>query len=313
MKSEKLKQRSRFIDRVSVYGLEFAVAMVTLIISASVLSFATFALCNYLANETVGSEGGYFALWSSASTIVWVPVAMLFYLRSRAYMAQHPDISSHPVQRVFTIIFQVLMILTIISFAVAAVFAGLTSLVEPDNTSNILLGVALPSAISALLFGGVLVSFFKQPVVRRRTFAVVFGLVSLAVVIPTIIVSVLSLRSVNADEYRETDLYAIKAAIDDFARDNSKTPGKLSDVSSLISDEKVVGRISDYEYTRVDDDRYRLCADFAAQSSYRSSLPVTQERYRTYASFSEHEAGKNCYSLRTSYSSSYDVLEQNDS
>jgi len=312
MKSEGVTKRPRFIDRVSVYGLEFAVAMVTLIISASVLSFATFALCNYLANESVGNEGGYFALWSSASTIVWVPVAMLFYLRARAYMAQHPDVISHPVQRVFTIIFQVLMILTIISFAVAAVFAILTSLVEPDQTSNILLGVALPSAISALLFGGVLISFFRVPIVRRRAFAAVFTLVSLAIVVPTIIVSVVSLRSVNADEYRETDLYAIKSAIDEYARDNAKTPGSLSEVRSIINDEDTADRIGDYEYRRVDDERYRLCAEFAAESRYRSSMPLTQERYQTYPSFSDHDAGKNCYSLRVPYSSRYDILERND-
>lgn len=310
MKSDNQVKRPRFIDRVSVYGLEFAVAMVTLIISASVLSFATFALCNYLANDMVGSEGGYFALWSSASTIVWVPVAMMFYLRSRGYMAQHPDVSSHPVQKVFTIIFQVLMILTIISFAVAAVFAGLTSLVEPGQTADILLGIALPSAISALLFGGVLVSFFSRPVVRRRTFALVFALVSLIIIVPTIVVSVVSLRGVNADEYRETDLYAIKSAIDDYARDNAKTPDELSDIRSLVDDE-VAGRISDYEYRRIGDDRYRLCADFTAESSYRSSLPVSGDRYQTYVSFSQHDAGQNCYGLRIPYSSTYDILERN--
>lgn len=312
MKSQSVAKRPRFIDRVGVYGLEFAVAMVTVVISASVLSFATFALCNYLANETVGSEGGYFALWASASTIVWVPVAMLFYLRSRAYMAQHPDISSQPVQKVFTIIFQVLMILTIISFAVAAVFAVLTSLVEPEQTSNILIGVALPSAISALLFGGVLVSFFGRPVVRRRTFAVVLAVVTLAIIVPTITVSVASLRGVNADEYRETDLYAIKSAIDDYARENSKVPRSLSDVRSLIDDQDTRDRISDYEYRRVDDERYRLCATFMAESRYRSSMSMREDRYQSYSNFGDHDAGRNCYSLRAPYPSSYDILERNE-
>jgi hypothetical protein len=311
MKTQTVTKRSRFIDRMSVYGLEFAVAMVTMIISASVLSFATFALCNYLANETVGSEGGYFALWASASTIVWVPVAMLFYLRARAYMAQHPEVVSHPVQRVFTIIFQVVMILTIISFAVAAVFAGLTSLVETAQASNILLGVVLPSAVSAFLFGGVLVSFFRRPVVRRRTFALVFGLLTLAIIVPTIIVSVASLRSVNSDEYKESDLYAIKAAVDEYARDNSQTPESLSDVQSLIDDQDARERISDYEYRRVDDDRYRLCATFAAESRYNSRPSLGADRYQSYANFSQHDAGQNCYSLRTPYSSSYDMLERN--
>lgn len=312
MKPTNAVKKTRFIDRVSVYGLEFAVAMVTLVIAASVLSFATYALCNYLAYDSVGTGRGYFALWSSASTIVWVPVALLFYLRSRAYIAQHPEVTSHSVQRVFTIIFQVVMILTIISFSVAAVYAALMSLVKPDETGQMLLGVALPSAISALLFGGALVSFFRQPVVRRRTFAIVFSIVALAIVIPTIIVSVVSLRAVNEDQTKETDLYAIKMAVEDYERENDKTPATLSDVTSHLADDAVERRLNQYSYKRIDDNRYQLCADFTASSSYRasSSRPeLTTDSYQSYTSFNEHDKGRNCFKLRTSYSSIYDRLE----
>ena len=180
----------RFVDRVSVYGLELAVAMVTLIISASVLSIASYALGNYLAGELPSIGAGYFALWMSASTIVWVPVALLFYLRSRAYMAAHPEVAANPVQRTFVIIYQVFVILVIISFALSAVYTTLMSLVKADDTSNLLLGGALPSAVSALIFGGALVAFFKRPVVRRKTFALVFLGVSLLVIVPTIVLSI---------------------------------------------------------------------------------------------------------------------------
>jgi len=281
--------------------------MITLIISVSVLSFAVFALCNYMAYDSVGTGRGYFALWSSASTIVWVPVALLFYLRARAYMAQHPETSSQPVQRVFTLIYDVIMILTIISFAVAAVYAALTSLVKPEDTGDILLGVALPSSVSALLFGGALVSFFKRPVVRRRTFAIVFAIVTAAIVIPTIVVSVVTLRATNADQYKQNDLYSINSAISDFERENDGLPSRLSDVSELINDESTVSRLDEYTYRKTDSRRYELCTEFAEKSRY-GSIRVS-DVYSAYANFSQHNAGKHCFKLRASTLPDYRTIE----
>lgn len=307
MSDIKIHGRTRFIDKVSVYGLEFAVAMVTLIISVSVLSFAVFALCNFMAYDTVGTGRGYFALWSSASTLVWVPVALLFYLRVRAYMAQHPDVSSQPVQRVFTLIYDVVMILTIISFAVAAVYAALTSLVKPEDTGDILLGVALPSAISALLFGGALVSFFKHPVLRRRTFALVFALVTAAIVIPTIVVSVVTLRAANADQYKQSDLYQINAAIEDYAREKDMLPTRLSDINEMVNDEATASRLGEYTYKKVDSRRYELCTEFAERSRYVSDRAI--QPYSTYANFSLHDAGTHCFKLRAPAFTDYRTID----
>ena len=305
MEQKDTVKKTRFLDSVSVYGLEFAVAMITLIISVSVLSFATFALCNYFAYDDVGSGRGYFALWSSASTIVWVPVALIFYLRSRAYIGRHPEVSDNPVQRVFTIIYQVTMILTIISFAVAAVYAALTSLVRPEDTKDVLLAVALPSAISALLFSGALVAFFRRPVVRRRTFAILFLLVSALIIIPTIVVSILTLRAQAVDELKSQDLGVINAAVESFDRENDKTPANIAELKSYIDEGEVRDRLNRYRYERVDDTRYRLCATFSADSRYTSSR-ISESEYRTYANFNSYQAGETCYKLRTSYSSVYD-------
>lgn len=294
----------KFLDRVSVYGLEFAVAMITLVISVSVLSFAVFALCNYFAYSDAGAGRGYFALWSSASTIVWVPVALIFYLRVRAYIAGHPEIATNSVQRVFTLIYDVLIILTIISFAVAAVYAGLTSLVKPDETGSILLGVALPSAVSALLFGGALLAFFKTPVVRRRTFALVFMIVTALIIIPTIVTSVISLRSANADQVKETDLYQIKSAIDEKYSQDRRLPASLNDIDTYINEDGTKHRLGDYSYKTVNATRYELCTNFDAVSSYRSVTPMYGGEYQSYANFDSHKAGKNCYKLRVVSSSS---------
>lgn len=305
MEQKDTVKKTRFLDSVSVYGLEFAVAMITLIISVSVLSFATFALCNYFAYDDVGSGRGYFALWSSASTIVWVPVALIFYLRSRAYMGRHPEVSDNPVQRVFTIIYQVTMILTIISFAVAAVYAALTSLVRPEDTKDVLLAVALPSAISALLFGGALVAFFRRPVIRRRTFAAMFLLIAALIIVPTVIVSIMTLRAQAVDELKSQDLNAVKTAVESFDEEKGRTPANAAELKPYIDDDDVKDRLGEYRYERVDDTRYRLCTTFSADSEY-SSDRISSPEYQSYANFNSYKAGETCFKLRTSYSSVYD-------
>lgn len=221
-------------------------------------------------------------------------------------MARSPKVTNNSAQKVFTLIYDVLMILTIISFAVAAVYAALTSLVKPDETLGILTGVALPSAVSALIFGGALISFFKTPVVRRKTFALVLAILTALIVIPTIAVSVLSLRSANADEYKETDLYSIRSGIQDYYDNNEKLPESLRDINSQLSDEATKKRLGEYEFKKSDATRYQLCADFSGKSSYMGTVPDSPkysiDSYRTYANFNAHKAGENCYKLRVAMS-----------
>lgn len=307
MSTEASTNRKQFINRTSVYGLELAVALVTMIISVSVLSFAAFSLFNYIAGTSDLSEGaGYFALWTAASAVVWVPVAIIFYLRSRAQMMAKPDLHDNVVQRTFITIYQVVMILTVISFAVATVYAALMALVKPDETMDILLGGAVPSAISALLFWLGHVAFFRRGL-RRRNFTLLFAGISAALIFPVVTLSVMSLRSVASDRTVETDLINVRDAISQYAEKNRETPLSLTNVASLV-DSKSEPRLDDYTYTRVDSTRYQLCANFVAEANSYGSTAEYSDTYTTYPDFTQHDKGENCFKIRTDYYSAYDDI-----
>ncbi len=304
--------RKGFLNRTSVYGLEFAVAMITMITTASVLSFAAYILGGYLASTADLSEGaGYFALWTVASTVVWAPVALIFYLRSRAEILAKPSLHDNPVQRTFVVIYQVIMILIVISFAISAIYTLLMSFVKPDETGTILLSGTLPSAVSVLLFWLAHMAFFRKGF-SRRTFAILFSAVVAALVIPVVVLSIISLRSVANDRIVETDLSAIKDSIDNYADVNKQAPRSLNDLKALAPS-KVKDRLSDYKYTRVDERRYQLCGDFVADSRRESYVSSRNDRYTMYPYFDQHTKGEVCFKVQTTaYSSSYDIYDTND-
>ena len=303
-------RKKGFLSRSGVYGLELAVAMITMIITVSVLSFAAFSLGGYLAGADVSESAGYFALWTVASSIVWAPVALIFYLRSRAEMLAKPSLQENPVQRTFITIYQVVMILTIISFSVSTVFAALMSVVKPEETSDILLSAALPSAISAILFALGHVAFYRRGL-RRRNFALIFSAVAAVLIIPVVVLSIMSLRSVATDRTAETDLVSVKNAVDNYVDDNNKTPDSITDIRSDLPS-KVQNRLSNYEYKRVDSTRYQLCATFVASSGYNNDSYSNSDPYTSYQSFTSHGKGEKCFKIRSeSSSSSYNNYDYN--
>jgi len=294
-----------FLNKVSVYGLEFAIAMVTMAIALVVVTIAIFALFNLIADPRC-SEMGYAALWVSASAIVWVPVAYIFYMRSRGHEQSRPEITNHPAQRAFVMIYQVCAIIAVIAFAIAAVYSGLLAAVQPQNTGDTLLRVTAPSVVAALVFFGAFTAFFKHPIVSRKLYAGVFAGVSAVVVIAVIVFSIVALRSSSGDGEKVAALDAVQSAVNQYANDHDdNAPTSLADIDSYLSDagKKVVKDIS---YERVDGNRYQLCTDFSRASkkndNYRVA-PTSTQYYTSYPNFDQHGDGRQCFKVRVSSSS----------
>lgn len=189
--------RTSFFDRMSVYGVEFAVAMVTMIVLATVVSVSLYAMFS-LARDIYGSDAGYGALWAAASAIVWLPVLFIFYARARGYMQRHPEIHNNPVQRGFVVAYQVVMLCAVVGFAFAAIYSFFMALVNTNDVVGPLVEVTLPSILSAGVFAGAYIGFFRHPIVARRLYLVALSVITAVVIIPTIVLSVISIRHSNS-------------------------------------------------------------------------------------------------------------------
>ncbi len=279
--------RLGFLERTGIYSLEMTVAMITMMIIASVLSVGAFALGKYLSGS-VGATMGNFALWSAASTAVWLPIAFIFYRRASAYMERNPAIVDNQVQRAFVVIYQVVMLLTAISFAFTAVYSLLHAFVQEQDMGKTLASTSLPAFISALVFGGAFVAFFRKPVIARRTFANLMLVVSLLIIIPVIVFSMIVLRDINSDERRSRDLVNIQADVEGYFRSNNENlPDSLDAVKSSDSGLNIDGNVSDYTYNKKTPISYELCTNF--KNDNQKSVGRYDTRYY------KHKKGETCY------------------
>lgn len=191
--------RASFFDRMSVYGVEFAVAMMTMVILAGVVSISLYALFS-LARDIYGSNAGYGALWAAASAIVWLPVLLIFYARTRGYMQRHAEVNSNSVQHGFVVAYQVVMLCAVIGFAFAAIYSFFMAVVSTSDVVGPLVEVTLPSILSAGLFAGTFVAFFRHPVVTRRVYLLGLSVITGVIIIPTIVLSIIAIRHQNSVE-----------------------------------------------------------------------------------------------------------------
>lgn len=296
------KPKRRFLENTSIYGLELAIAMVTILIVATVLTIGAYALSQYIYGSA-GSGVGQVALWSAASTIVWLPVVYIFYLRSRAYMERTPNIVSNEVQRAFVMIYQVLTILTVIAFAFSAVYSLLNAFVQADDMRRTLVTVSLPSFASALVFAGAFVAFFRNPVVARKTFANGLLIASLLIVVPVIVYSMVTLRGANIDNNRSVDLYRLESAISLYYSQNDYSlPDSIGDLPSGTRDGLEMP-LSDYEYQKKSSREYELCATFSTDTT--SDADTSYIAKTNSNNYNIHSAGKQCYSVTKSAYSTY--------
>lgn len=190
-----VKEPSRgFFNNISNYALELTVAMIVMLMAMFVLIFSTYSLFNTLQSL---DNASYTGLWWAASTLVWLPVLVIFYLRSHSYMARNPQVVMNGTQRAFVITYQVFVVLVGIGYAFAAVYSLLTAFVASGNVGEVLLNVTVPSLIAALICGGAFIAFFKKPVMSRYAYTWSLIAVVLLLIIPTITMNVIGLRQQN--------------------------------------------------------------------------------------------------------------------
>lgn len=287
--------KASFLERTGVYGLELGVAMVTMFIVAVVLTVGSFSLAQYLYG-TVNMGLGESALWSAASTIVWLPVVYIFYMRSRAYMARNPEINNNQTQRAFVLIYQVITLLAVIGFSFAAVYSLLNAFVQASDMGRTLITVSLPSAVSAAIFGGAFVAFFRRPVVSRKAFGRGLLIVSLFITIPVILFSMIMLRSANLDERKSDDLRMLDSSLTSYYRQEKELPRDLN--AALSSGrEELDGPVGDYDYNRLSANEFEICATFSTDTTSNS------RGYGSSNDYSSHNKGKQCYNKKLTTSS----------
>lgn len=305
-----VSKRPGFFQRTSIYGFELFTALFGLFTTLVVVDYGIFALFNYLRSFSGGSSYfGDITIWIVAAMVVWLPVTIVFYLRSRSEYERHPLHGDSPLHKVLVSIYYVSVLFGAIGLSFALIYALVHLTVSPDESvADVLVRVVVPAFIATLVHVGMMFAYPKSRRPSRKIFATVFGILAAVVAVSLFAVSAGLIRSNRMDEITASDLNAIQASVTSYASENKTVPAKIDAVKDLSKDTQA--RIDHYTYSVQASDKYTLCADFltdtTAQQSRGEVVPMvaqddgstSSDGYSSYMNFTVHAKGTVCFKLR---------------
>ena len=296
-----------WFSNTSIYGFELFMAAFGVLTAAFVVDYGIASLFRYLYMTTTDkyySAVDSFPLWVVAAMLVWVTLALTFYLRARSELDRNEARRQTNVHKVITSIFS---FVTIVALAVAT-FTALYSLMKivvgiSDDAARETVVVAIPALLIAGLHLWLLQAFRRPERSRKKTFVLLFAGLTASIMIVLLIVTVGDMRAEFSDQKKENDLSTLQTAVKDYYRDNSRLPGSINDLD-IDEDEDLKLDSDNYTYVRKTSSRYELCADFSRDTKKQRPgyyEPDGKDDYQYQGYFSYHEKGQHCFKLRASY------------
>lgn len=305
----------KYFTGTGMYGFELLMATFGLTTAAIVIDYGLFAFFNYVKGADAGYNAalfGEFSLWIVAAMLVWLPLAIVFYLRTRGQLAATPERRQSTLHKVLVSIYQFVNII----IAAGALFAVFYSLIRPlvngaggEEFGNILVRVTLPALLMIAVHGWALMAYGRSQRMTRKLFGMVFVGVGLLVMVGLLVASVGTIRGKAMDDKRESDLSKLSTAISSHYRSKRALPKALSDVD--VDESKLNLSVDEYSYVRQGTYRYELCTKFATSTTSQAGKSSGIDReYSSYPSFSYHDKGSHCFKIQVA--STYSPLDLDD-
>jgi type II secretory pathway pseudopilin PulG len=241
--------------------------------------------------------------------IVWLPVTIAFYLRSRSEYERHPLHGESALHKVLISIYYVFILFGAIGLSFAAIYAVVHLAVSPDESVvDVLVRVVVPAVVATLLHVGMMFAYPKSGRPSRKSFVLSFGILAAIVATVLLVVSAGYVRGSRQDEITVNDLNALQASISSYSSENMALPEKIDAVKDLSKTTQT--RADKYTYTTNGNEKYSLCADFMTDTT---SLPSSGEvvpmkvqpdgstsssGYSAYVNFGVHKKGYDCFKLQ---------------
>ncbi|MFZ1812526.1 MAG: hypothetical protein WAU02_03350 [Candidatus Saccharimonadales bacterium] len=305
---------SKLCNGMSWYGLELALSTLGLMVTAMVLTYGIYATVNYIKgidNPFAVRYLGEFSLWVAASMIIWLPLAVVYYLRTRAEIDRHPATKERLVHKLFVGFFLFNIIIVIAAALFSVVYALIRIAVGIDDTvSDTLVRIVLPGILAAAVNIGLFWAYGKHQGLSRKAFALIVTGAGVLVTIVLLALSVTNVQAASRDEKASKDLSDIQSQITSYYSAKRSLPASLDNIEGLTAETKA--RLSRYDYKKETSTQYQLCATFATdtqkQQGYEAAASYSKDSYMSYADFSLHGTGEKCFKLTAGYSSYYDDI-----
>ena len=301
----------KIVNGMSWYGLELALSVLGLTVATAVINYGIYALFNYMKgieNPLASQYVGEFSLWVAATMLVWLPLAVVYYLRARAEAERYPLTRERVVHKLCVgfFLFNVVVAITATVFSVIYALIRMSIGID-DQAGDTVVRVIVPGLLATVVNSGLFWAYARHAKISRKLFALVFAGLGLLITLILLIMSVSNVQANSRDQKAAADLGDINSEIASYYTTTRSLPNDLGQLDGLKTETK--GRLSRYEYKKEQAGHYQLCATFFTDTQKQQGYDTAGQYgndYKTFTSFGTHGTGEKCFKLSASYSSLYD-------
>ena len=269
-----------------------------------------------LANAITDEPSTSMVPYAVAASIVLLPLAFVTDLFYRKYEPLKKVGGAAIIMIIHTVLFALLGIVSLI----VTIFTALSMAIEASNSDAPLVVIGT-AGFATLLYAGVFMRTLNPFKSTKPLF--IYSLVMVGVTAVLLIFAIVGplAKSVatRGDRLIEQNLSSVEASISDYVRENNKLPNSLEDVT-MSGEAKQLIKQDLVEYKKeasvtipaggsvATEHRYQLCVTYTAAKGDYIRPYRYEDEYTTYATTSNHGAGRTCYKLQ---STTYDYMLKN--
>ena len=286
-----------WLTQTNFYILEYAIGLLALVITVLLLDHAFYALLQYVNDRSTLENLGESAVRTVGLAIVWLPLAMALYLRTRSQEQSQRALENDKLRRFFSFVFMTVIVVSTAIFAYFAIRALFEWIFGAQLPRDALVGLFLPAALSAAVGKYVIWQSLQanNPLTTQR-FIRYFSGVAVVVFVVLFAVGLGKARNAVIDNQTSADLSIIAASVNNFTNAQGSMPTSLGSLS-LPNSVLTRGNKYGYSYTAVGNGEFKVCGDFKAANSGTG-------RANEGPDFLLHNAGFQCFTLAVGQASS---------
>jgi hypothetical protein len=276
------------LDHTHFYFLEYLMTLVGLAFSAILLDHAFYALFQYANDTSTISDLGGAAVKTVGLAVVWLPIGMVFYIRTRAQEKRDPQLVPRRARRFFLYLFLAIVGIAGAIFAYFAVRSIIELLIGSLLPRDALLGTFAPATLSAIVSWAIIHQFMQpNSWATTRRFIMSFGGVSIIIFILLFAMGIGKAQGALIDAQTSADLTTINNQIANYVDSQGTLPASINALS-VSNALKARGSKYQYSYSAVSNTDYKLCAVFKTSSPGDGKALASPD-------FTAHSAGFQCF------------------
>ena len=279
-----------WLSKTNFYILEYAVGLLAMLITVFLLDHALYALLQYLNDRSLTENLGESAVKTVGLAVVWMPLAMALYLRTRSQEQAQKSLESDRLRKFFSFVFMAIIVISTAIFAYFAVRGLLDWIFQAQLPKEALVGVFLPALLSAIVGKYVIWQSMQENTLQTtQRFVRYLGGAVIVVMVVLFIVGFVKARDAVIDSQTSADLSLISNDVNNYANAEGAMPSSLADLN-LPNSVLARGSKYGYSYTSASNGEFKVCADFKGASGGTGKADEGPD-------FLVHGAGFQCFTL----------------